>query len=68
MTLFPDSVKYLRIRTDENLNWKQVSHIAIKLNGVNALLFKIRNIVNVNTLKTIYYTIFDSHINYANVI
>ena len=34
----------------------------------NALLFKIRNFVNINTLKTIYYAIFDSHINYANVI
>ena len=32
------------------------------------MLFKIRNFVNVKTLKTIYYTIFDSHINYANLI
>ena len=68
--LYPtDSVKYLGVRIDENLNWKHhVSDIAIKLNRVNALLFKIRNFVNVKTLKTIYYTIFDSHINYANVI
>ena len=68
--LYPtDSVKYLGIRIDKNLNWKHhVSDIAIKLNRANALLFKIRNFVNVNTLKTIYYAIFDSHINYANVI
>ena len=38
------------------------------MNRANALLFKIRNFVNVKTLKTIYYTIFDSHINYVNVI
>ena len=64
-----DSVKYLGVRIDENLNWKHhVSDIAIKLNRANALLFKIRNFVNVKTLKTIYYAIFDSHINYANVI
>ena len=64
-----DSVKYLGIRTDKNLNWKHdVSDIVINLNRANALLFKIRNFVKVNTLKTIYYTIFDSHINYANVI
>ena len=67
--LYPtDSVKYLGVRIDENLNWKHVSDIAIKLNRANALLFKIRNFVNIKTLKTIYYTIFDSHINYANVI
>ena len=68
--LYPtDSLKYLGIRIDENLNWKHhVSDIAIKLNRANAVLFKIRNFVNVKTLKTIYYTIFDSRINYANVI
>ena len=43
--LYPtDSVKYLGIRIDENLNWKHhVSDIAITLNRANALLFKIRN-------------------------
>ena len=68
--LYPtDSLKYLGIRTDESLKWKHhVSDIVIKLNRENALLFKIRNFVNVNTLKTIYYGIFDSHINYANLI
>ena len=68
--LYPtDSVEYLCIRIDKNLNWKHhVSDIAIKLNRANALLFKNRNFININTLKTIYYAIFDSHINYANVI
>ena len=68
--LYPtDSVKYLGIGIDKNLNWKHhVSDTAIKLNRANALLFKIMNFVNVNTLKTIYYAIFDSHIYCANVI
>ena len=49
-----DSIKYLGIGIAKNLNWKHdVSDIAIKLNRVNALLFKIQNFVNVNTLKTI---------------
>ena len=49
-----DSVKYLGIKVDKNLNWKHhVSDIVIQLNRANALLFKIRNLVNVNTLKTI---------------
>ena len=68
--LYPiDSVKYLGIRIDENLNCKHhVTDIAIKLNRANALLLKIRNFVNVIILKTIYCAIFDSHINNANVI
>ena len=41
------SVKYLGIKTDENLKWKQYIHdIAIKLNRANALLYLIRNFVN----------------------
>ena len=62
-----DSVKYRDIRIDRNMSWKHnVPDIVVKLNKANALLFKIRNFVNVNTLKTIYYAIFDLH--YANVI
>ena len=47
--LYPtDSVKYLGIRIDKNLNWKHhVRDIAIKLNRANALLFTIRNYANV---------------------
>ena len=47
--LYPtDFVKYLGIRIDKNLNWKHhVSDIANKLNRTNAVLFKIRNFVNI---------------------
>ena len=41
--------------------------IAIKLNRANALLFTIRNYVNKNILRIIYFAIFDSHINYPNL-
>ena len=44
--LYPSkSVKYLGIKIDENLNWKQHIHDII----------------------TIYFSIFDTHINYANL-
>ena len=68
--LYPSkSVKYLGIKIDENLNWKQHIHdIAVKLNRANALLFAIRNYVNKHILRTISFAIFDSHINYANLI
>ena len=63
------SVKYLGIKIDENLNWKQHIHdIARKLNRANALLFPIRNYVKKHILRTIYFAIFYSHINYANLI
>ena len=68
--LYPSkSVKYLGIKIDESLNWKQHIHdIAIKLNRANALLYTIRNFVNRHILRTIYFAIFDTHLNYANLI
>ena len=62
-------MKYLGLKIDENLNWKVQTHdIATRLNRAIALLYKIRNYVSFNTLKAIYFAIFDSHINYANLI
>ena len=68
--LYPSqSVRYLGMKIDQNLNWKDhINDIAVKLNRANALLFKIRNFVNITILKTIYFVIFDSHINYANLV
>ena len=68
--LYPSqSVRYLGIKTDQNLNWKDhINKIAVKLNRTNALLFKMRNFANITILKTIYFAIFDSHINYANLV
>ena len=68
--LYPSkSIKYLGIKIDENLNWKQHIHdIAIKLNRANALLFTIRKYVNKHILRTIYFAIFDSHIKFANLL
>ena len=63
------SVTNLVIKIDQNLNWKDhINDIAVKLNRANALLFKTRNFVNITILKTIYFAIFDSHINYANLV
>ena len=60
--LYPsNSVKYLGVKNDGNVNWKYHIHdIAAKLNRANALLLKIRNYVNFITLKLIYFAIFDS--------
>ena len=63
------SAKYLGIEIDENLTWiDHINDIAIKLNRANAMLFKVREFLNTKILKSIYYAIFDCHLNYANTV
>lgn len=63
--LFEKGIKYLGIKIDENVNWKQHIHdITIKLNSFiflqsflyNFLFFTIKNYVNRHTLRTNYFT------------
>ena len=65
--LYPnDSVKYLGVKMESKLNWKShVNAIAAKLNRANAMLYKVRDFVNANVLKSIYYALFESHNKYA---
>ena len=60
--LFPtNSVKYLGIVIDENLNWKQkISDIAIMLNRANAIITKSRPFIDRKTLKPIHDAIFET--------
>ena len=68
--LYPsNSIKYIGIRIDRFLHWHdQVNSIAVKLNRANALLLKIRNYVNMKTLRNIYFAIFDSHLSYSCIV
>ena len=64
-----DSVKYLGVKIVNKLNWK--SHVNVtptKSNRANAMLYKVRDFLNANILKSIYYALFESHINYACII
>ena len=55
-TLPINSVKYLGINIDENLNWKQqISDITITLNKANDILSKLRQFMDIKTLKSIYH-------------
>ena len=59
-------LRYLRIQTDENLNWKVHIHdLASKLNRANAILAKLRHFVNIEILRCTYFAIFHSHLNYV---
>ena len=62
-------VKYLGIKIDENLTWiDHINDTAIKLTRANVMLFKVREFVNIKILKSIYYSIFDCRLNYANTV
>ena len=56
-------VKYLDVRIDGFLHWhEQVNSIAVKLKRANALLLKIRNYVNMTTVRNIYFAIEATHV------
>ena len=68
--LFPtSSVKYLGVLLDEHLTWSpQISHVQMKLNRAIGILSKLRyqaNIPFMYILKTVYYSLFGTHLLYA---
>ena len=62
--LYPTSaVKYLDIKTDENLNWKQqISNTALMLNKENYILSKLRDLIGKKNyeinISCIFWTLF----------
>ena len=63
------SIKYLGIKIDQHLNWQDhIDNIAIKLNKVSAMLYKVRQFANERTLISIYNAIFNSHLKYASIV
>ena len=65
--LYPtESVKYLGVKFDTNLNWEyNVNDLSIKLIRANALLFDIGKYVSVKILRSIYFAIFGSYLPYC---
>ena len=64
-----NNVKYLGIKIDENLNWKHhINEVSTKLIRTNVISFKIRNYVNPKILKSIYFAIFESHLNCSSIV
>ena len=51
------------------MSWHHyINVLVVKLNRTNPHLFKIRNYINQKILRSIYFAIFDSHLNYVNLI
>ena len=61
-----DNVKYLRILLDKNLSWDyHILQLSKKLSRANGVLYKLRNDVPKETIISVYYSIFYSHVTYA---
>ena len=59
-------VKYLGILIDSKLNWKiHISELTKKLHRATAILSKVRHYVSKPTLKSLYFSLFQSHLNYG---
>ena len=59
-------IRYLGIFIDEHLSWNyQIFELRKKLNRANGLLSKIRYYVDKTTLRSLYFSIFSSHLNYC---
>ena len=65
--LFASShIKYLGVLIDENLSWNfHIHELSKKLNRANSMLSKVRHYVDKNTLRSLYFSIFSSHMSYC---
>ena len=66
--LYPSKyVKYLGILIDDKLNWSHhIKSLVPKLARANGMLAKIRHFVNKESLRSIYFAIFSSLMNYGS--
>ena len=65
----PIDLRYLGIKTNENLNQKiHIHYLASELNRANAVWAKLRHFVNSEILRFTYFAIFHSHLNYVCIV
>ena len=63
------SYKYLGLFFDKDLDWKtHVDYICKKLAKTCGIISKVRHCVDINTLKTIYYSLGYSYLRYGNIV
>ena len=66
-TLFPaNSVKYFGALLDEHLtSCPQISYVQMKINRVIGIISKLRYQANIYVLKTVYHSLFGTHLLYV---
>ncbi len=63
------SFKLLGVHFDEYLTFnKHISHVSAKLTRANFCLRRIANFISIKTLRTLYFSIFHSHLLYCSII
>ena len=63
------SVNYLGVHIDNNLSWDyHVKELSKKLSRTNGILCKLRHYVPLNTMLSVYYALFYSHMTYGSLI
>jgi hypothetical protein len=61
-----DSVKYLWVIIDEQLNFrKQIEFISKKISVIVGILYRLWNILAFHVKKLVYFSLIHSHISYA---
>lgn len=64
-----DSIKYLGLYLDSELNWKtQCDVLSKKLKRANGMLMKIRHYIDKKELRSVYFALFASHLSYGSQI
>ena len=60
------TTKFLGITLDQDLNWKaHCSYVNKKLNSSLFSIKRLKNILSVSVLKTLYYSLFECHLTYG---
>ena len=66
---FSDTVKYLEITVDNNLSWdSHIGELSHKLSKANGIMSKLRLYISKTTLRSVYFALFYSHMNYGSLV
>ena len=59
-------MNYLGVYLDDKLNWnRRIGYLITKLSSASAIFYKLRNVLPINILISVYYSIVYSHLQYA---
>ena len=62
------SVIYLDVKIDQHLTWQHhINDLSFKMNTAIARLFKIKTFFDGKMLRSIYFAIFESNLNYCSL-
>ena len=63
------SIRYLGVVSDENLSWKeQINQVRAKSTRGVGIMCRLKNLLSYCDLKSIYFSLVQSHFDYASII